>query len=128
MIGKGIEAATSSTVYHSIIAPSSWGNLSKTLRRFLQLYSFSYLFTKDAIHFHSKHKEACDKHNPEYYPKFKKWADDYFYIKFRGRCLLRLFKCGFKIIVNWKLKRFFLNKFLSLSPILRISICFKMTS
>ena len=27
---------------------------------------------------------VCDKHDPEYYSRFKKWADDYFYIKHRG--------------------------------------------
>lgn len=26
-------------------------------------------------------KQACDKHDPEFYPKFKKWCDDYFLIK-----------------------------------------------
>ncbi|KAJ6662242.1 hypothetical protein lerEdw1_012405 [Lerista edwardsae] len=44
----------------------------------------TYLNKEDAIHFHKTLKEACDKHNPELYPKFKKWCDDYFYIKHRG--------------------------------------------
>jgi len=26
-------------------------------------------------------KEACDKHDPAYYPRFKTWADEYFMIK-----------------------------------------------
>lgn len=26
-------------------------------------------------------KQACDKHDPEFYPKYKKWCDDYFLIK-----------------------------------------------
>ena len=30
------------------------------------------------------YKDICDKHDPEYYAKFKKWADDYFLIKHRG--------------------------------------------
>ncbi len=30
------------------------------------------------------YKAICDKHDPEYYAKFKKWADDYFLIKHRG--------------------------------------------
>jgi len=30
-----------------------------------------YLFEEDAIHFHQTCKTACDKHNPEFYPKFK---------------------------------------------------------
>lgn len=33
--------------------------------------------------FHAAFKEACDGFDPEYYPKFKKWCDDYFYIKHR---------------------------------------------
>ena len=30
------------------------------------------------------YKDICDKHDPEYYAKFKKWCDDYFVIKHRG--------------------------------------------
>lgn len=26
-------------------------------------------------------KQACDKHDLEFYPKYKKWCDDYFLIK-----------------------------------------------
>lgn len=26
-------------------------------------------------------KRACDKFDPTFYPRFKKWCDDYFYIK-----------------------------------------------
>jgi len=37
-----------------------------------------YLFEEDAKHFHQTCKSACDKHNPEFYPKFKKQCDDYF--------------------------------------------------
>lgn len=33
--------------------------------------------------FHGAFKECCDKYNKDYYPKFKKWCDDYFYIKHR---------------------------------------------
>jgi coproporphyrinogen III oxidase len=38
-----------------------------------------YLFEEDAIHFHQTCKMACDKHNPEFYRKFKKQCDDYFW-------------------------------------------------
>jgi len=38
-----------------------------------------YLFEEDAIHFHQTCKIACDKHNPEFYPKFKKQCDAYFW-------------------------------------------------
>ncbi|MBW4628883.1 MAG: oxygen-dependent coproporphyrinogen oxidase [Brasilonema octagenarum HA4186-MV1] len=45
-----------------------------------------YLFEEDAVHFHQVHKDACDKHNPEFYPRFKKWCDQYFYLPHRGEC------------------------------------------
>ena len=34
--------------------------------------------------FHNAFKQACDKHNEEYYPKFKKQCDEYFYLKHRN--------------------------------------------
>lgn len=43
----------------------------------------SYLFDEDAIHFHRTIKDACDKHDRAYYPRFKKWCDDYFNVKHR---------------------------------------------
>jgi coproporphyrinogen III oxidase len=43
-----------------------------------------YLYDEDAIQFHSKIKEACDKHDKNYYPRFKKWCDEYFSNKHRG--------------------------------------------
>lgn len=39
---------------------------------------------QDAVFFHQKFKESCDQFNPEYYPKYKKWCDEYFYIKHRN--------------------------------------------
>lgn len=44
----------------------------------------SYLDVDDMKHFHGTYKQACDKHDPEFYPKFKKWADEYFKIPHRG--------------------------------------------
>ncbi|KAM0282821.1 hypothetical protein ACHAQH_002825 [Verticillium albo-atrum] len=46
----------------------------------------SYLFDEDAVHFHKTLKEACDNHDKDYYPRFKKWCDEYFYNKHRGEC------------------------------------------
>ncbi|KAK7746638.1 Coproporphyrinogen-III oxidase [Cytospora paraplurivora] len=46
----------------------------------------SYLFDEDAIHFHKTLKDVCDKHNKDYWPRFKKWCDEYFYNKHRGEC------------------------------------------
>ena len=42
-----------------------------------------YLDEEDASHFHRTFKLACDKHDLSYYPRFKKWCDEYFYIKHR---------------------------------------------
>lgn len=43
-----------------------------------------YLFEEDATHFHRTIKLACDKHDQAYYPKFKKWCDQYFYLPHRS--------------------------------------------
>ncbi len=43
-----------------------------------------YIVEEDAQFFHQKLKAVCDKHHTAYYPKFKKWADDYFFIKHRN--------------------------------------------
>ncbi|MBU2926858.1 oxygen-dependent coproporphyrinogen oxidase [Winogradskyella psychrotolerans] len=52
-----------------------------------------YLFEDDAKHFHQTCKTACDKHNPEFYPKYKSRCDEYFYNAHRneGRGLGGLF-------------------------------------
>jgi coproporphyrinogen III oxidase len=42
-----------------------------------------YIFEDDARFFHQSLKTVCDKHHQDYYSKFKKWADDYFYISHR---------------------------------------------
>ncbi len=36
-----------------------------------------------ATSFHTSLKEACDKHDSSFYPEFKRWADDYFYVRHR---------------------------------------------
>ena len=38
-----------------------------------------YLFDEDAKHFHQVCKNACDRHNSEFYPLYKKRCDEYFY-------------------------------------------------
>ncbi|HWF44272.1 MAG TPA: coproporphyrinogen III oxidase, partial [Candidatus Kapabacteria bacterium] len=43
-----------------------------------------YLDEEDAVHFHQTLKIACDKHDASYYPRFKQWCDEYFFIKHRG--------------------------------------------
>jgi coproporphyrinogen III oxidase len=42
-----------------------------------------YPFLEDVVHFHSTLKDACDRHSPHYYPTFKLWCDEYFYLKHR---------------------------------------------
>ncbi len=37
----------------------------------------------DTETFHAGLRAACDNHNAGYYPKFKKWCDEYFFIKHR---------------------------------------------
>lgn len=44
----------------------------------------AYLNEEDMKHFHGTYKDVCDKHDPAFYPRFKKWADDYFVIPHRG--------------------------------------------
>ena len=39
---------------------------------------------EDTAHFHDVLKRACDAHDGDYYPRFKAWADEYFYIPHRG--------------------------------------------
>ena len=43
-----------------------------------------YPHEEDARHFHLTWKRACDAHDPSYYPRFKKWCDEYFYLPHRG--------------------------------------------
>ena len=38
---------------------------------------------EDAAGFHATYKAACDRHDPAYYEKFKKWCDEYFYLPHR---------------------------------------------
>ncbi len=43
-----------------------------------------YLNEEDAVHFHSCLKVACDKTDPSFYAKYKKWCDKYFNVSHRG--------------------------------------------
>ncbi|MCU0800791.1 MAG: oxygen-dependent coproporphyrinogen oxidase [Rhodobacteraceae bacterium] len=42
-------------------------------------------YAEDTAHFHAQMQAACDAHAPEYYAKFKAWADEYFFVPHRGR-------------------------------------------
>ncbi len=39
---------------------------------------------EDCTHFHRTLKSACDSHDIAYYPRFKKWCDEYFTIRHRS--------------------------------------------
>lgn len=41
-------------------------------------------YAEDTADFHAAMRAACDAHDPAHYPRFKQWADDYFYIPHRG--------------------------------------------
>ncbi|USU04650.1 oxygen-dependent coproporphyrinogen oxidase [Sphingomonadaceae bacterium OTU29LAMAA1] len=38
---------------------------------------------QDTADFHATLRAACDAHDPAHYPRFRQWADDYFYIPHR---------------------------------------------
>jgi len=42
-----------------------------------------YPFREDVIHWHQAAKAACDPFGPEVYDRYKKWCDEYFYLKHR---------------------------------------------
>ncbi len=43
-----------------------------------------YVVPEDARFFHQQMKAVCDRHDPAFYPEFKRWADDYFFLKHRS--------------------------------------------
>ena len=43
-----------------------------------------YGFEEDAIHWHQTAQKACDPFGAEYYARYKKWCDEYFYLKHRN--------------------------------------------
>jgi coproporphyrinogen III oxidase len=38
----------------------------------------------DAAEFHATFRDACDRHDPGYYTRFKEWCDRYFFLPHRG--------------------------------------------
>jgi coproporphyrinogen III oxidase len=38
----------------------------------------------DARAFHAAFRAACDRHDPAYYERFRKWCDEYFFLKHRS--------------------------------------------
>ncbi len=43
-----------------------------------------YGFDEDCVHWHRSAKRACDAFGADYYARFKKWCDEYFFLKHRG--------------------------------------------
>jgi len=43
-----------------------------------------YPYDEDAVHFHRTIKLACDRHDRDFYVRFKKWCDEYFTLNHRG--------------------------------------------
>ncbi|MFN3644020.1 MAG: oxygen-dependent coproporphyrinogen oxidase [Gemmobacter sp.] len=42
-------------------------------------------YAEDTAHFHAALRRACEAHHPDYYARFKAWADEYFFVPHRGR-------------------------------------------
>lgn len=42
-----------------------------------------YGYEDDAAHWHTTAKQACEKFGEDVYPRYKKWCDEYFYIRHR---------------------------------------------
>ncbi len=42
-----------------------------------------YGFEEDCVHWHQTAKQACEPFGKEIYPRYKKWCDEYFYLKHR---------------------------------------------
>ncbi|MCX7121584.1 MAG: oxygen-dependent coproporphyrinogen oxidase [Gammaproteobacteria bacterium] len=99
LIGAQFEALGISSVIHprNPFAPTSHMNVrffqaSKTNGDVVWWFGGGYDLTpyygfdEDCTHFHRTAKNACDPFHPDFYEKFKKNADAYFYLKHRNEC------------------------------------------
>lgn len=43
-----------------------------------------YLFEEDAVHFHRTIRDLCQRYDRTFYPRFKKWCDEYFHLPHRN--------------------------------------------
>jgi len=97
LAGAGFEAVSLSLIVHprNPYAPTSHMNLrffstntaeSSTLWWFGGGFDLTpyYAFEDDAVHWHRAARAACQDFAPDAYARFKKWCDEYFYLKHRG--------------------------------------------
>ncbi|MHB0992292.1 MAG: oxygen-dependent coproporphyrinogen oxidase [Burkholderiales bacterium] len=95
--GRGFEAMGVSLVFHprNPYAPTVHFNLRffmATLAGAEPVWWFGggmdltpyYGFEEDAVHFHRMCRNALDPFDREYYPRFKAWCDEYFFLKHRN--------------------------------------------
>ncbi len=95
--GKPFEAAGVSLVIHPLnpYVPTSHMNVrlfTADLNQDQSVWWFGggydltpyYGFEEDCIHWHRVAKEACDPFGADYYTRFKKWCDDYFFLRHRN--------------------------------------------
>jgi coproporphyrinogen III oxidase len=96
LIGRNFEALGLSLVIHPLnpYAPTTHANLrffsaQKTGHPTIWWFGGGfdltpyYGFKEDCIHWHQMSRNACLPFGEEIYPRFKKWCDDYFYLKHR---------------------------------------------
>jgi coproporphyrinogen III oxidase len=43
-----------------------------------------YVVAEDATHFHRTLRDSCARHDATFYPRFKRWCDDYFFLPHRN--------------------------------------------
>jgi len=43
-----------------------------------------YVVPEDAVHFHRTLRDCCARHDESFYPRFKHWCDDYFFLPHRN--------------------------------------------
>ena len=67
------------------------------------------LYEDDARHFHDALGKACDRHDTAFYPRFKTWCDEYFYIPHRkeGRGVGGIFFDYMKPDETWSVDRLY---------------------
>jgi coproporphyrinogen III oxidase len=73
LAGRGFQALGVSLVFHprNPYVPTTHMNIR------------SFIAEEDAVHWHRVAREACAPFGPEVYPRYKKWCDEYFYLRHR---------------------------------------------